>query len=368
MTDPFFFHASGPLALGEVIKLTGAEPIGEVDRGQVVSGVAPLDLAGQGDLSFCDGPRYFDALRGTAATACLLAKRHVAEAPPGITLLATEAPYQGYVAIARRLHGDALKPAALFEGRGIAKTAVVHRDARLEDGVVVEPGAVVGPRAEIGSGTLIGANVVIGADVRIGRDCAVGPGSSVLYALIGDRVIMHPGVRIGQDGFGYVQDGKRRHIKVPQTGRVIIQDDVEIGAGSAIDRGAGRDTTVGEGTKIDNLVQIGHNVTIGRHCIIVGLCGVAGSAVLGDYVMLGGQAGVADHPKVGEGARVAGGSGVARDVPPGDEWGGTPEMPMRDLVRLFGVVRKVAALRPDDVVAAAAAAARKRRDEGTGKG
>jgi UDP-3-O-[3-hydroxymyristoyl] glucosamine N-acyltransferase len=366
MTDPFFFHVSGPLALGEVIELTGAETVGELDRAQAVSGVAPLDLAGPGDLSFCDGPRYFDALRGTAASICLLAKRHAAEAPPGIALLLTETPYQAYVAIARRLHSDTLKPAALFEGRGIAKTAVVHRDARLEDGVVVEHGAIVGPRAEIGGGTLIGANVVIGADVRIGRDCSVGPGSSVLYALIGDRVILHPGVRIGQDGFGYVQDGKRRHIKVPQTGRVIIQDDVEIGAGSAIDRGAARDTIVGEGTKIDNLVQIGHNAMIGRHCIIVGLCGVAGSAVLGDYVMLGGQAGIADHTKVGEGARVAGGSGVARDVPPGDEWGGTPAMPMRDWVRLFGVVRKVAALRPDDVVAAAAA--RKRRDEGTRKG
>jgi UDP-3-O-[3-hydroxymyristoyl] glucosamine N-acyltransferase len=367
MTDPFFFQASGPLALSEVIELTGAEPMGEVDRGQVVSGVAPLDMAGAGDLSFCDGPRYYDALRKTAATVCLLAKRHAGEAPPGVTLLLTETPYPGYVAVARRLHADALKPAAVFEGRGIAKTAVVHRDARLEDGVVVEPGAVIGPRAEIGGGTLIGVNVVIGADVRIGRDCAVGTGSSILHALIGDRVIMHPGVRIGQDGFGYVQDAKRRHIKVPQIGRVIIQNDVEIGAGSAIDRGAGRDTMIGEGTKIDNLVQIGHNVTVGRHCILVGQVGIAGSSVLGDYVMMGGQSGLADHTKVGEGARVAGGSGVARDVPPGDEWGGTPAMPMRDWVRLFGVVRKVAALRPDDVVAAAAAA-RKRRDEGTGKG
>ena len=368
MTDPFFFHAAGPITLGEVIELTGAEAIGAVDRARRISGVAPLDLAGRGDLSFCDGPRYFDALRATAASVCLLARRHAAEAPSDVTLLATETPYHAYVSIARRLHAAALMPAPLFEGRGIAKNAVVHRDARLEDGVAVEPGAVIGPRAEIGGGTLIGANAVIGTDVKIGRDCSVGPGSTILHALIGDRVIMHPGVHIGQDGFGYIQDGRRRHIKVPQTGRVIIQDDVEIGAGSAIDRGAGRDTTVGEGTKIDNLVQIGHNVTIGRHCIIVGLCGVAGSAVLGDYVMLGGQAGVADHTKVGEGARVAGGSGVARDVPPGDEWGGTPAMPMRDWVRLFGVVRKVAALRPDDVVAAAAAAARKRRDEGTGKG
>jgi UDP-3-O-[3-hydroxymyristoyl] glucosamine N-acyltransferase len=364
MTDPFFFQPSGPITVGEVIDVTGAEPTDAVDRARVIANVAPLDLAGPDDLSFCDGPRYFDALRATAARVCLIPKRHAGHAPAGVTVLVTDEPYQAYVAIARRLHAGALRPAAVFDGRGISPGANVHPDARLEDGVVVDPGAVIGPRAEIGAGTLIGANAVIGADVKIGRDCSIGPGSTILYALIGDRVILHPGVRIGQDGFGYVQTPQRAHVKVPQIGRVIIQDDVEIGAGSAIDRGAGRDTMIGEGTKIDNLVQIGHNATIGRHCILVGLCGVAGSAVLADYVMIGGQAGIADHTKVGEGARIAGGSGVQRDVPPGDEWGGTPAMPMRDWVRLFGVVRKVAALRPDDVVAAAAAARRREGEAG----
>ena len=155
----------------------------------------------------------------------------------------------------------------------------------------IEPGAVIGPRAEIGSGSLIGANAVIGGDVRIGRDCAIGAGTIVANSLIGDRVIVHPGCKIGQDGFGYVMGGKG-HVKVPQVGRVIIQDDVEIGAGTTIDRGALRDTVIGEGTKIDNLVQVGHNVTIGRHCIVVAQTGIAGSATLEDFVVLGARVGI----------------------------------------------------------------------------
>src|SRR5262249_36106532 len=151
----------------------------------------------------------------------------------------------------------ALRPSSLFAAAGTG--AAVHPTARLESGVTLDPGAVIGPGAEIGSGTAIAANAVIGPQVRIGRDCAVGPGASGLHALVGDRVIIHPGCRIGQDGFGYVM-GPAGHLKVPQVGRVIIQDDVEIGAGTAIDRGAIRDTVIGEGTKIDNLVQVGHNV------------------------------------------------------------------------------------------------------------
>src|SRR5262249_7856916 len=151
-----------------------------------------------------------------------------------------------YVAVARALFENALRPAALFGGKGVAAGAAVHPEARLEDGVVADPGAVIGPRAEIGGGTLVGANAVIGADVRIGRDCAIGAGATIQHALIGDRVVIHPGARIGQDGFGYLP-GKAGHVKVPQVGRVIIQDDVEIGANTTIDRGANRDTMIGEG-------------------------------------------------------------------------------------------------------------------------
>ena len=165
----------------------------------------------------------------------------------------------------------------------MAPGALIHPSARLESGATVDPGAVIGPRAEIGSGTVIGAGAAIGANVKIGRDCSIGPNASITHALIGDRVIIHAGCCIGQDGFGFSM-GPAGHVKVPQVGRVIIQDDVEIGAGTAIDRGAIRDTVIGEGTKIDNHVQIAHNVSIGRHCVIVAQSGLAGSSTLGDFV------------------------------------------------------------------------------------
>ena len=234
----------------------------------------------------------------------------------------------------RELFGGALRPGPVFGGRGVDSGAYVHPEARLEDDVTVDPGAVIGPRAEIGGGTVIGANAVIGADVCIGRNCSVGPGASVLHALIGDRVILHPGVRIGQDGFGFIP-GAKGLAKVPQVGRVIIQDDVEVGAGTAIDRGVNRDTVVGEATKIDNLVQIGHNVTIGRHCIIVAQVGISGSVTLGERVQLGGQVGIADRLTIGDGARVAAKSGVKDNIPAGETWYWSPAMRARDAMLLL---------------------------------
>ena len=198
----------------------------------------------------------------------------------------------------------------------------MHPDARLEGGVVVEPGVVIGPGAEIGSGALIAANAVIGPEVRIGRDGAIGASVAISNALIGDRVVIHPGCMIGQDGFGFVKGAS--HLKVPQIGRVIIQDDVEIGAGTTIDRGAIRDTIIGEGTKIDNMVQIGHNVSIGRHCILVAQCGISGSSTLEDHVVLGARVGLNNNVTVGEGAQIAATSIVNGDVPPGARWGGVP--------------------------------------------
>ncbi|MGL4444440.1 MAG: UDP-3-O-(3-hydroxymyristoyl)glucosamine N-acyltransferase, partial [Alsobacter sp.] len=220
----------------------------------------------------------------------------------------------------------------------------VHATAVIEAGVTVDPGAVVGPGAEIGAGTVIASGAVIGPQVRIGRNCSIGAGCTLQAALIGNRVIIHPGVRIGQDGFGFAMS-PRGHMKVPQIGRVIIQDDVEIGANTCIDRGASRDTVIGEGTKIDNLVQIGHNVVVGRHCVIVSQVGIAGSTTLEDFAVLGGQVGVAGHLTVGMGAQVAAQSGVAGDVPRGARYGGSPAQPALNWAREIALLKSLVANR-----------------------
>jgi UDP-3-O-[3-hydroxymyristoyl] glucosamine N-acyltransferase len=200
---------------------------------------------------------------------------------------------------------------------------------------------VIGPRAEIGAGSVIAATAVIGPDVLIGRDCKIGAGCSITHALIGDRVVIHPGCRIGQDGFGYTTDAVQQ--KIPQTGRVIIQNDVEIGAATTIDRGGIRDTVIGQASKIDNLCQIGHNVVIGRHCIVVAQSGLSGSVTLEDYAVLGGSVGLAPHVTIGRGARVAARSGIMHDVPPGETWGGYPAKPSRQWMREISTLARIAA-------------------------
>jgi len=205
--------------------------------------------------------------------------------------------------------------------------------------VTIDPGAVIGPRAAIGAGTVIGPTAVIGPEVHIGRDCSIGPGASIVHALLGDNVIIHAGCRIGQDGFRYHPSAKG-HVKVPQLGRVIIQDSVEIGAGTTIDRGGGGDTVIGEGTKIDNLVQIGHNCTIGRHCIIIAQCGLSGSVTLGDHVILAGQVGIADHLTIGEGSMIGAKSGVTSNVPAGQRWLGFPALPGSEFLRAMIALRR----------------------------
>jgi len=252
--------------------------------------------------------------------------------PSHVVPLVVADPQRSFARVAAAMFPSSLRPTSICGINGVSPGSFVDATARLEAGVIVDPGAVIGPGAEIGSGTLIAANAVIGPSVRIGRDCAIGACASVTHALVGDRVILHTGVRVGQDGFGFAL-GPKGHAKLPQIGRVIIQDDVEIGANTTVDRGANRDTIIGEGTKIDNLVQIAHNVVIGRYCVIVGQVGISGSVTLEDFVVLGGHAGVVGHRRVGKGAQIAGSSHVKDDVPPGARWGGTPAKPVRDWFR-----------------------------------
>jgi UDP-3-O-[3-hydroxymyristoyl] glucosamine N-acyltransferase len=338
MHHPGFFDIAGPFTLGEVAAATQSEVRGdELVQSRTVSGLLPLSEAAPHQLSFFDNRKYLSQLQATRAGACLVSAQFADRVPADTVAIVTKAPYVAFAKALALFYPDGMRSKAAEAGteQRISPSAVI------EDGAEIEPGAIIGPEARIGSGTRIAAGAVVGYRVAIGRGCYIGPHVSVMHALIGDRVILHAGVRIGQDGFGFAMS-RQGHLKVPQVGRVIIQDDVEIGANSTVDRGALKDTVIGEGTKIDNLVQIGHNVVMGRHCVIVGQVGIAGSAELGDHVVMGGHSGLVGHIKVGNGAQIAGGSHPKDDVPPGAVLAGTPARPFKQWAREVAAVTRLA--------------------------
>ncbi len=325
MEHPGFFDLAVPLSLKALAEISEFELADPSQEDVVLSNIRPLDVAGKGDLAFLDNRKYIPHLKKTGATACFVKKAMVSHVPEGCVALLTKEPYRAY-ALALRYFYREKDIVSGRSGEAVA-TALVAPSAVIEQGALIGAGAVIGEEAHIGRGTVIAPNAVIGARVYIGRDCMVGANTTIIHSLLGNNITIHPGCSIGQDGFGYVM-GPGGHVKVPQTGRVIIQDHVEIGSGTTVDRGALNDTIIGEGTKIDNLVQIAHNVVIGRHCVIVAQTGIAGSAILEDFVVLGGQVGTVGHITIGQGAQIYGTSKVSKDVPPGARWGGAPAKPV----------------------------------------
>jgi UDP-3-O-[3-hydroxymyristoyl] glucosamine N-acyltransferase len=341
MTDPVFFEPSRRFTAGEVATLTGAKLLDPAMACVSIDGLGTVEEGGADRLIFVEAKRQAKALTGIAAAAVLCPPDLAEYAPAHAAVLVTASPRGAFVQVARLLFPASVRPRSLTGETGISPAAHIHPEARLEEGAVVEAGAVVAAGAVVGAGTILAPNAVIGPGCQIGRNCYVGPGSSIQFALIGDHVLIGPACSIGQDGFGYIP-GPTGLEKVPQLGRVVIQDGVEIGANVTVDRGALSDTIIGEGSKVDNQVQIAHNVRIGRHCILAGQCGLSGSVRLGDGVMLGGGVGIADHVSIGAGAAVAASSGIMHDIPAGERWGGTPAKPLKEMFREHVALRKLA--------------------------
>jgi len=336
MADPRFFERAGPFTLAEIAEIAGAE-IRKGDPSKAFVDVRPLDDAGADHVSFLDNKLYAESFSVSRAGACLVAPKHAERAPDGMALLVTGDPYGAYARIAQAFY-----PKTCFAHvpeAGVHETAVVHDSAVLGPGCRVEAGAVIEAGAEIGARCTIGANSYVGPGVVLGEGCYLGPTATVQFALVGARCVLHPGVRIGQDGFGFAPGAQ--HTKVPQLGRVVIEDDVEIGANACVDRGTGPDTIIRKGAKIDNMVQVAHNVEVGAGCLFASQVGISGSTKIGAYVMMGGQVGLAGHLAIGDGAQIAAQSGLMRDVEPKQIVAGSPAMPAKEYWRQIAALKKL---------------------------
>ncbi|MGN6424946.1 MAG: UDP-3-O-(3-hydroxymyristoyl)glucosamine N-acyltransferase [Asticcacaulis sp.] len=328
MPDPRFFEVGTQLDLDQALALTQGRLAKPDAKGSgFIKACAPLSLSGDvslgvGKAAFFGDRRYLAQLHRTAAEYVFVTADFVDHTPETSRAIVCAQPQAAWSRVAGQLYRPRVHDGA----------QAVHPSARLEEGVQLGVGVVIGQDVEIGAGTRLEAYAVIGPGCRIGRDGRIGAHATVYCALLGDRVQLASGARIGEAGFGVSGDA-RGLVDVPQLGRVILQDDVSIGAGTCVDRGAFEDTVIGEATKIDNMVQIAHNVHLGRNCIVAAHSGLSGSVVVGDGAMFGGRAGIIDHITIGPGAKVAAGASVFKDVPPGVTVSGFPARPSRQFLR-----------------------------------
>lgn len=317
MADTRFFKRCGPFTLSELADLSDSTLATGADSAFSVSDTASLASATADDISFLENRKYLKEFETSKAGACVAGERDIERAPEGMHLLVSSNPYRSFALITQAFYPQ---QEILFS---IHPTAVIDSTASVSESSEICANAVISKDAVIGDHVYIGPGVFIGAGVKVGNGTRIGASASLEFCEVGENCNFHAGIRIGTRGFGVAMD-PRGHVELPQIGRVLIGNDVEIGANSTVDRGMGPDTVIGDGTKIDNLVQIGHNVVIGRHCIIAAQSGIAGSTTLGDFVICAAKVGVIGHLTVGSGARIAGMSGVVKDVAPGETVAGIP--------------------------------------------
>lgn len=335
--DPRFFQRTGPHTLAAVADAARVDgiPAEAPSRRLMLYGIAPLATATETEVAYCQNHRKYRAeLAATKAAAVIVHPDMAASVPETAVAVVSPDPQVAFARVAEMFHPlPPLRP-------GVHPTAVVAESARVDPTAEVGPYVVIGDNATVGAYTRIAPFVSIGDGVSVGRHVRISSHASVSHALVGDRVYIYPGVRIGQDGFGFAVTSEG-FLTIPQVGRVIVGDDVEIGANTTIDRGALEDTVIGAGTRLDNLVQIGHNVRIGRACVIVAQVGIAGSTVVEDQVMIGGHTGIGGHLRIGRGARIAAKSAVGTDVPAGAEMAGFPAQPAKQFFKELTMIRRM---------------------------
>ena len=334
MPDNRFFKNNGPFTVKEISEHIGATFSG--DGSFCIYDISTIFDANKDELTFLDNPKYSKYLSETNASACIISPSYQDSVPEQVIAIITDNPYYSYALVADLFYGNnsSINESFIHTNASIGNNTLIGKNCKINENVVI------GDNVNIGDDTVIESGSIIKNGVQIGNSCKISSLVTISHSIIGDNVIIHDGVRIGQDGFGFATHNGI-HKRIQQLGRVIIQDNVNIGANTTIDRGAASDTIIGDGTQIDNLVQIGHNVVIGKGCVIVSQVGIAGSTKIGDYVVLGGQVGIAGHLNIGDFVKIAAQSGITRNIDSGKEVGGTPSVPIMQYHRQAVALKKL---------------------------